>query len=230
MAPSSVLGKFARGRGLKHGHMSRTAHRNGLKLTAGHMNALTIFRQAQSQQDMLPRNWVLPGFGQIGILVDDPEAASTVWGPRLGVTAWYRPHFTKCRAWTDERPLNQSFDIIVGYAERTQIELVHVGGPDTGIFAHPSPGDSPEIHHLGYFVRDFDRRVQDLRDIGQEPSQFGTLRLARGVVTRLAYWDLRASGGGIVELIEQRVMRVRMGMPERLIQLGVLTGRCERLR
>lgn len=199
-------------------------------MTVGQMNAVSIFREARAQHEALPREWQLPYFGQIGIVVEDPETASACWGPRLGITSWYRPRFTKSRSWTPRRSLNQSFDIIFGYSGRTQIELVSVSGWDRGIFAIPTQSDQPKIHHLGYFVRDIDQHSQELQDRGLEPSQFGFLRLARSVKTRLAYWDLRESGFGILELIEQRFLGLRIGMPERLAQLGTLTGHLERIR
>ncbi len=194
------------------------------------MNDISIIGQAHAQQEALPPEWQLSSFCQIGIVVEDPEAASTHWGSRLGIRSWYRPRLAGYRTRASGVPLDQTLEIVIGYTGRTQIELLSVSGSDRGVFGAPSHRDAPEIHHVGYFVRDIDSRSQQLRDVGLEPSQTGSLWLASNVKTRFAYWDMRETGGGIVELIEQRISGLRIGMPEWLVRLGALTGHFERVQ
>ncbi|MGI9405188.1 MAG: VOC family protein [Hyphomicrobiaceae bacterium] len=189
-----------------------------------------MFRQACARQEALSNAWELPNAGQIGIVVKDPLAASAHWGARLGIRSWYRPRLTECRTWASGVPLDQKFEIVIGYSQRTQIELFSVTGLDQGFFDAPSFNSLPEVHHVGYFVRDIQSRMEKLQDLGLEPAQTGSLRLAGNVKTRFAYWDMRKTGAGIVELIEQRAVGLRIGIPEWLVRFGVLTRRFQLIR
>lgn len=193
------------------------------------MTPADLFEHVRRKHAELPRTCGLASFGQVGIVVDDLEAAGMRLGADLGVKFWYRPRSVECRTWAGERALDQTFDFLLGYHAGTQIELLKVSGPDRGIFGGAPGGEAGRVHHVGYFVRDIEAAALRLHDAGFETPQSGIVKVAANAKTRFSYWQ-GASGGGIVELIEQRVSGLRTGMPEWLVQFGAVAGYFERRR
>ncbi len=192
------------------------------------MDAATILDQAQRQHAALPAGLGLPSFGQIGIVVDDLQAAAAGFGADFGIATWYRPRFAASRIELNGQLLDLTFDILLGYAHAVQFELLRVDGTDRELFDPPTRADQSPLHHVGYFVSDGSTYARALETSSLTPGHAGVLKLARNIKTRFSYWRINDRGGGIVELIDHRVVGLRTGMPEWLIKFGAVTGRLER--
>ena len=74
-----------------------------------------LLEQVRKQHAALRRECGLASFGQIGIVVDDLQAAGARRGAELGITSWYRPRSVACWTWAGDQPLDQVFEFLLGY-------------------------------------------------------------------------------------------------------------------
>lgn len=186
-----------------------------------------LLDQARAQHAALQPGCEFDSFNQIGVVADNLEAAAAGLAAELQISTWYRPRRAACWTWAGGKELHLSFEFLLGYCAGTQIELLKVGGPDKGIFG-PAPGpDRWRLHHVGYFVRDIKNASLKLQASGLACAQTGVVKVAPNAKTRFSYWETGAPGT-VVELIEQRVSGLRMGMPQWLVQFGAAAGYFER--
>jgi len=175
----------------------------------------------------LPAQLGLPQIGQVGYLVNDVEQTCLKHGRQLGVSNWYRPRIRCFEHFHEGRPLDQRFDIAIGYSGGVQIEVFGVDGADRALLAGSS--GEPHLNHVGFFIEDTKAVRARLMSDGYATLQHGRFSFVRWSKTNMAYLDTRAQLGVIVELIENRFKGWRIDMPEWYVRLGVMTGQIDRL-
>jgi len=169
----------------------------------------------------------LPGVSQIGIGVQDMSGAMGVYGAVFGVERWYRSKMASYEVRFKDEPTEIDWDIVVGYSGKIQVELIRVHRAGPNLYHEALGPDGSGFHHMGFVVRDFDRRLDGVRGEGIEVLQEGSIDFAGGAGCRFAYLDTIASLGFILEIIEIRVYGLQLGMPEWLLRVGTLTGDVE---
>jgi catechol 2,3-dioxygenase-like lactoylglutathione lyase family enzyme len=178
----------------------------------------------------------VPGPGrvrQIGIVVKSvPETVE--FYTKLGIGPWFRPRLSaKEHFLGGERSVEFDLDLAIAFAGPVQYELIEHKAGDRNIYCDHLERYGEGIHHLGFYVGDFDRHLAAYRDAGVGVLQAGRLTSgggAGGSVTKYAYLDTRQIGGVIIELIETRFLGININMSRFWFELGSLMGDAEKIR
>jgi catechol 2,3-dioxygenase-like lactoylglutathione lyase family enzyme len=182
----------------------------------------------------LSRGFALPRVRQIGIVVRDASKAAEYYSRTFGIGPWFRPklsgeqHFLK-----GERPIKPDLEIAIAYAGKIQYEIIEHKGGDPTIYNEHLTKHGEGLHHLGFYVNDFDKRLSAYKERGIRVLQSGALTsggIAGGSVTNYAYLDTTAVGGVILEIIETRFLTMNIQMSRFWFELGALLGDVEKIR
>lgn len=145
----------------------------------------------------------LPKLGQIGYVVGDIDEAVAFCRDAFGIRPWLL---------TEERP-NPCFEkgkriypvlrIGLAYAGPVQIELIQVTEGEPFYLDHIREGrEGP--HHVGYMVRELDKRLDACNALGIGVIHRGTIRES-GLKIDYAYLDTVETAGMVLELIQWRL-------------------------
>jgi catechol 2,3-dioxygenase-like lactoylglutathione lyase family enzyme len=182
----------------------------------------------------LSRLLALPRVRQIGIVVKSAPKAAEYYSKTFGIGPWFRPKFSGQQHFIKgERPIVPELDIAIAYAGKTQYEIIEHRGGDQTIYYDYFKKHGEGIHHLGFYVNDFDKRLSAYKERGIGVLQSGVLASggnAGGSVTKYAYLDTTAIGGIILEIIETRFLAMNIQMSRFWFELGALLGDVEKLR
>lgn len=145
----------------------------------------------------------LPSVSQIGYIVPDIDEAIAFCRDAFGMRPWLL---------MEERPepciqrgesVHPVLKIGLTYAGPLQIELIQVMEGETFHLDHIR--DSKEgAHHLGFMVRNLNKRLKVCADTGIDVIQRGTIK-DKGFVVDFAYLDTVERAGIVLELIQWRL-------------------------
>lgn len=140
---------------------------------------------------------------QIGFVVNDLEESLREWSARTDGGIWVvyaYSHETIPLLEYEGRPAQMSYQLAMSQSLIPQIELIQpVQGPsvyDPWVSIH-----GPGVHHLGYRVANLDEAIERMERHGYRPVQKGA-KYGADQDGGFAYFDLRASLGTFIELIE----------------------------
>ncbi len=175
----------------------------------------------------------LPPVRQIGIVTRDLPKTVEHYRQVYGIGPWFRSRFTDEQHYLkEERQIRFDLDIALAFAGKTQYEVIEHKGGDRSIYLDHLERHGEGIHHLGYYVDDFEERLASCRDCGIKVLQSGVLKSSGGLggsVTKYAYLDTTPTGGVIFELIETSAMGMKI-VPSRFwFELGALMGDLEKM-
>jgi methylmalonyl-CoA/ethylmalonyl-CoA epimerase len=145
----------------------------------------------------LKRILALNEVNQIGIVVRDVEKAMKNYADFFGITfpkVFFPDYFNKMYR---GQPSDFSMKIALGMMGNLQIELIEVLRGKT-IYEEFLERNGEGLHHLGFVVKDMDKRVETLRDLG-----IGVLMSGERVGAKFAYMDTEPIVGVIFEFIER---------------------------
>ncbi len=139
---------------------------------------------------------------QIGIIVEDIDAAIQSWMSRLGVGPWTVFRNAKIQGEYRGEATSVTFDVAMGYQGETQVELMQI---KTGL---PSPyrDDAGNLlygmHHIAWVVDDLDAALEKAKADGMK-------LVFRGETpgTRVAYFEIDDQPGMMFEFIESPMTR-----------------------
>jgi catechol 2,3-dioxygenase-like lactoylglutathione lyase family enzyme len=178
----------------------------------------------------------LPGLGkvrQMGIVVRSVPRAVEFYAKTFGIGPWYRPKFSSQEHYHEgERPVQFDLDLAIAFAGKIQYEIIEHKGGDRNIYCDHIEKHGEGIHHLGFYVNDFERRLAAYREAGIGVLQAGVLTSGGkggGSKTKYAYLDTRAIGGVIFEIIETRFLTMDIQMSPFWFGLGAIMGDVERI-
>jgi len=160
----------------------------------------------------------LPGLGQVAILVDDLEKSMKYYEEVFGIGPWIRSEGGL--DWLEVRGREAQADRKISLAQvgTVQIELIqYVGGDSIHFEFLEECGQG--VHHLGFFVRDLDRRLEAAKEAGIEVLQQGRIK-QKGLTVRYAYLDTTDDFGVIIEFIEGKFMGIPFPMRSPLLRWG----------
>lgn len=176
----------------------------------------------------------LPRVRQIGIVVESLPKAVEYYSNAFGIGPWFRSKFTGEEHYlAGKRQIRFGLDIAMAFAGNVQYEIIQHKGGDRNIYCDHLDTHGEGVHHLGFYVNDFDKRLAGLTERGVGVLQSGELSSggsAGGSVTKYAYLDTAAIGGVILEIIETRFLGVAIGMSRFWFELGAMMGDVERIR
>lgn len=137
---------------------------------------------------------------QICWVVPDIEASMKHWSGTLGIGPWFpmrniRPDDFVYRG----APSAPEISLAIAYSGRLQLELIEQHNDAGSMYKEfVDAGHAPGQHHLGFFRRDYDERLESALAAGYEVGHQGVL----GGGIRFAYLRTDREPGMIAELIE----------------------------
>jgi catechol 2,3-dioxygenase-like lactoylglutathione lyase family enzyme len=175
----------------------------------------------------------LPRLNQLGIVIKDMDRAMDYFSRTFGLGPWFRAGLADeehYRGGTER--IQFDLDIVMAFSGGIMLELIsHLKG-DRNIYLDHLEEHGEGIHHLGFFVNDFDRRMEAVRDAGIGVLQSGIIRSGGkvgGSETKYAYLDTAETGGIIFEYIQTKFMGMAIKMSRPWFEMGVLTGDLEKI-
>ncbi len=164
----------------------------------------------------------LPKLGQVGIVVKDIDKTMKYYERILGIGPWavFAGEPTWCREKCGE--VKTSGRIAMAQAGSVQIELIQM--LEGGAVYTDLLGEGEGLHHLGFFVRDIDKRLKAAQEAGIEVLTHGLLE-QMGLRIEYAYMDTLATGGVIIEFIQASFLGLPFPMRfSPLVRLGAWLG------
>jgi methylmalonyl-CoA/ethylmalonyl-CoA epimerase len=175
----------------------------------------------------------LPRVRQIGIVVRSAPKAVEYYSTTFGIGPWFRPRLTGQEHYLGgKRPAEFDLDLAIAYAGKIQYEIIEHKGGDRSIYCDHLDSRGEGVHHLGFYVNDFDKRLAAYTGRGIGVLQAGTLvskGSAGGSITKYAYLDTTAVAGVILEIIETRFLSININMSRFWFEIGAFFGDVERI-
>jgi len=177
--------------------------------------------------DELLRSMHTPHLHQVSLVVEDMAEAVRYFSNYLGLSPWYRAapgpvHEITYRG----KQVNCQVDFVMCFAGAIQVELVHSQGDDN-LYTEHLERYGPGLHHICFFVSDFQRKLEAYQQAGFEVLQQGRIVSKGGSVTDYAYFDFNPDGKRLVytEISSSRLAgRIPVRMSPLMMKLGVITG------
>lgn len=160
----------------------------------------------------------LPGLGQVGIVVKDLDRTMKYYQEVFGIGPWVVSEGGV--DWCEMRGREVDIDrnVALAQAGTVQIELIQMLEGES--IHREFLGERGEgVHHLGFFVKDIDDRLEAASRAGIEILQQGTIK-QKGLTVRYAYMDTTDTGGTIIEFIEARFFGIPFPMRSPLLRWG----------
>ena len=160
--------------------------------------------------DEVKQQLQLPGVGQIGVVVEDIDRAIAFYESAFGLGPWDIREVGAPNVWDrgQEKPIKARLAFTnVGQVEVELIQILEGDSLHLAFLREHGEG----LHHLGFFVKDFQAKLEQAKAMGFEVLQVDPFGQA------YAYLDTRQPGGIIFELIaplgDQNMSMLRGMMP-----------------
>ncbi|MBN1881284.1 MAG: VOC family protein [Deltaproteobacteria bacterium] len=175
----------------------------------------------------------LPRLNQLGIVVRDMDRAIEYFSRTFGLGPWFRAGLADeehYRGGTER--VSYELDLVMAFSGGVMFELIsHLKG-DRNLYLEHLEKHGEGLHHLGFFVKDFDRRMEAVREAGIGVLQSGIIKSTGkggGSETKYAYLDTVETGGIIFEYIQTKFVGITIKMSRPWFEMGALTGDLEKI-
>jgi methylmalonyl-CoA/ethylmalonyl-CoA epimerase len=172
----------------------------------------------------------LPHVNQIGIVVKDIPEAVDYYTKLLNIGHWYRSKTVKNEAIYRGKSISLDLDIVLAFQGGMEIELIQVKSKEENVYSEMLAKCGGGIHHLGFTVSGYDKKLEQMKANGIEVIQFGVITTKGSAITRYAYLDTVRDCGIISELIDTKLKGFRMPHNKLIMDIGCITGDVERVR
>jgi catechol 2,3-dioxygenase-like lactoylglutathione lyase family enzyme len=172
----------------------------------------------------------LPKVNQIGILVPNIPEAVAYYTKLLNIGHWYRSNTIKHEAMYRGKPVKTDADIVLAFQGAMEIELIQVKHEDECVYSDMLKKSGVGIHHLGFTVSGYDKKLDQMKRNGVEVLQSGVITTKGLAITRYAYLDTIKQCGIISELIVTTLKGLRMPHGKLIMDIGCITGDVERVK
>ncbi|HUI46552.1 MAG TPA: VOC family protein [Nitrospirota bacterium] len=172
----------------------------------------------------------LPNVNQIGILVPSIPKAVAYYTKLLNIGNWYRSNTVKHEAIYRGKPIRTDADIALAFQGAVEIELIQIKHEDECVYSDLLKKSGGGIHHLGFTVSGYDKKLDQMKRSGVEVLQSGVITTKGSAITRYAYLDTIKQCGIISELIVTTLKGLRMPHGKLIMEIGCITGDVERVK
>ena len=172
----------------------------------------------------------LPNVNQIGILVKDIPEAVTYYTKLLNIGPWYSSNTVKHETIYRGKPINVEADIVLAFQGGVEIELIQVKSKEENVYSDMLAKCGGGIHHLGFTVTGYDKKLEQMKENGVEVLQSGVITTKGSAVTRYVYLDTIRQCGIISELIATTLIGLPMPHCKLIMDIGCITGDVERVK
>ena len=167
--------------------------------------------------------------GQIGMVVRDARRSAEYFARLYNIRPWYRAEFADKKVFYRNREIDLDAEILLGFSRSVEIELIQMNNDVENVYSDILGKQEGGIHHIGFFISGYDQKLADMKALGIEPLQWGTLKTKGGAVTRFTYFDTIKTCGTITEYIETKFIGVCVPHNRFMMKISTLTGDLERL-
>jgi hypothetical protein len=167
--------------------------------------------------------------GQIGMVVKDAKAAAGYFSRLYHIGSWYRADFKEKQVFYRGREVDLDAEILIGFSNGIEIELIQMNNDQENIYSDILRKQEGGIHHIGFFVSGYDLKLAEMKAMGVEPLQWGTLKTKGGAVTRFTYFDTIKTCGTVTEYIETKFIGVCVPHNSFMMKISTLTGDLKRV-
>jgi len=144
----------------------------------------------------------LPPMSQIGIVVEDIDKTIEYYEKVLGLGPFVRPDIIYKEKHYYGKPVNSEWVMCFCSLGSVELEMIQpITGPTIYHDFLKEKGEG--IHHLGFDVKDIEKKLALCEEIGIKIIQGG-----QGETSRFEYLDTEEIGGVIFELIQRERRRV----------------------
>jgi methylmalonyl-CoA/ethylmalonyl-CoA epimerase len=172
----------------------------------------------------------LPNLGQIGILVRDIPEAVVYYTKLLNIRTWYRSNTVKHEAIYRGKNIKPEVDIVIAFQGAVEIELIQMKGREDNVYSDMIRKCGGGIHHLGFMVSGYDKKIEAIKENGIEILQSGVITTKGSAITRYAYLDTIGQCGIISEFISTTLKGFPMPHGRLIMDIGCITGDVERVK
>lgn len=167
--------------------------------------------------------------GQIGMVVRDAKRSAEYFSKLYNIKPWYRAKFSHKETIYRGKHIDLDLDILIGFCGGVEIELIQVKNDVENIYSDILKKQDGGIHHIGFFIKEYDRKLASMKSLGVEPLQWGTLKTTGGAVTRYVYFDTVKTCGTITEFIETKFLGLSIPHTQFMVRISALTGDVKRI-
>lgn len=172
----------------------------------------------------------LSNSNQIGILVKDIPRAVAYYSKILNVGPWFRSNTVENEVFYRGKPIQLDLDIVIAFQGGMEIELIQVISGDENVYSELLRKSGGGIHHLGFVVSGYDTKLAKMKKAGISVLQSGAIITKGSAITRFAYFDTTEQCGIITEIIETKLLGLRMPHGKLIMNIGCMTGDVERVK
>jgi catechol 2,3-dioxygenase-like lactoylglutathione lyase family enzyme len=166
----------------------------------------------------------LPKVGQVGIVVPDIGKAVHYYSEFLNIKPWFRSRTTSNDSAFKGESFTLELDIALAFSGGVEIELIQMLTDRECIYSDVMRRQGGGLHHIGFMVVGFDKKLKQMRTAGIEVIQSGVIKTVGGAVTHYAYMDTVSTCGIISEIIESKLMGMPVFHNKFMMHIGRLTG------
>ena len=171
-----------------------------------------------------------PRVGQLGFVVNDIEASISSYASFYNVDKWFEPIYVEKVFQIGGEKVELDLRLLFAFSGGLQLELIQTGSQIPHLYAQHLERYGEGLHHLGFFISNFDQRMQMVESIGIPVLLQGSFRTAGGGRARFAYLDTQQYCGVIMEFIEVKLYGISLPQREFTWNIGALTGDAEIIR
>ncbi|MDQ1330045.1 MAG: methylmalonyl-CoA/ethylmalonyl-CoA epimerase [Thermodesulfobacteriota bacterium] len=166
----------------------------------------------------------LPKVSQIGIVVPDIGKAVRYYSEFLNIKPWFLSKTKSNDASFRGESFSLELDIALAFSGGLEIELIQMLTDRECIYSDIMKKQGGGLHHIGAMVRDFDRKLEQMKAAGIGVIQSGVIRTVGGAVTKYAYMDTVSTCGIISEIIESKLAGIPVYHNNFMMHVARLTG------
>jgi methylmalonyl-CoA/ethylmalonyl-CoA epimerase len=172
--------------------------------------------------DTVKKRLRLPRLGQIGYVVTDVSKTMSYYRDTFGVGPWILLDEKPEPCIENGKEVHPVLRIALASVGPVQMELVQVVEGESYHLDHLRESGGG-LHHLGFMVRDLDRRLDACKEMGIGILQRGTIRDV-GMTVDYAYLDTVDEAGIILEFIQWRMGPIPLPINRLVHNLVCLAG------
>jgi methylmalonyl-CoA/ethylmalonyl-CoA epimerase len=166
---------------------------------------------------------------QIGMVVRNARSSAEYFSGLYNIKPWYHAEFVEKKIFYRGKEIELDAEILIGFSGGVEIELIQMNNDEENIYSDILGKQDGGIHHIGFFISGYDRKLAEMKAMGVEPLQWGTLKTKGGAVTRFTYFDTIKTCGTVTEYIETKFIGVCVPHNRFMMKISTLTGDATRV-
>jgi catechol 2,3-dioxygenase-like lactoylglutathione lyase family enzyme len=168
--------------------------------------------------------------GQLGFIVNSIETSLPYYASCYNLDTWFWPKYADKQFLIGSEPVEVDVDLAFAFSGKTQIELVEASGPVETLYHRHLADHGEGLHHLGFYVSNFDERLRVIEKLGIELLLEARFKTAGGGLAQTAFLGTEQLCGSILELIAIRLYGISIPQTSFMMNVAAITGDVLKIR